>query len=114
MLGVRKSGGEVFDGVLGSLTALREKFLEPFDRIGADALRDVAEVSKGVDLKSLAGTDQAGQDDGGLPAVTAPEEKPFLPSDRDSPQGLHGTVVISLHVTSLARNQGLNGNGLGV
>jgi hypothetical protein len=87
---------------------------ETFGGMGADALEDVAKVGERVDMESLAGGDEAGQDGGGLPAFIAPEEEPVVPSDGDPSQASLGTVVIGLQVTSLARNQGLNRNGLGV
>ena len=82
--------------------------------MGADAPEDVAEASERVDLKSLARGGEADEDGGGSPAVIAPEEQPVLPSGGDSPRASLGTVIIGLQVTSPARNQGLNRNGLGV
>ncbi len=61
-------------GGLSGFPVIGEEFLEAFDRVGADALEDIAEVGEGVYLESFAGSDEAGEDRGGSPTVIAAEE----------------------------------------
>ncbi len=76
--------------------------MEPVNGMGADAFEDVAEVRNGIDLESFAGSDEAGDDGSGSPAVIASEEEPVLSSDGDSPQAAFGTVVVDLQVSVFA------------
>ena len=49
-------------GVLSRVPRVQQELFEPFGRMGADALEDVAEVGERGDLQSLAGGDEAGED----------------------------------------------------
>jgi hypothetical protein len=101
MLGGGGSGGEVFGWCFGH-PVVREEFLEPFGWVGADALEYIAEVGERVDLESLAGGDEAGQDGGGSPTVIAAEEQPVLPSESHCPQGALGAIGLDVKMSLLA------------
>lgn len=101
MLRCKGSGGEVLGGGLSGFPVVRQEFLEPFGWMGADAMEDVAKIGEGIDLESLAGGDEAGEDGGGLPSVIAAEEQPVLSSDGDSTQAAFGAVVVDLQVSVL-------------
>jgi hypothetical protein len=72
-------------GGVSGFSVVREESLEATDRMGADALEDVAEVGEGMDLKPFAGADEAGEDRGRSPGAIASEEEPVLASDGASP-----------------------------
>jgi hypothetical protein len=59
MLRYDGSGAEVLGGGLNGFPVVGEEFFEPFNRMRADAVEDVAEVGERVDLEPFAGLDEA-------------------------------------------------------
>jgi hypothetical protein len=58
--------------------------------MSAEALENVAQIGKRIDVELLAGGDEAGQHGRRPPAVVASEEEPVLASDRDPTQAALG------------------------
>ena len=67
-------------GVLSGFPVVGEEVVEAVNGMGADAVEDVAEVGNRVDLESLAGSDEAGEDGRISPSVSllknTPEPRP--------------------------------------
>ncbi len=89
-------------GVSSDFPVVGEEVVEAVDGMGADAVKDIAQVGERVDLESLTRGDEAGEDGGGSSAFIAAEEEPFLPPDGDSPEASLGAVVVNLHVCVFA------------
>ncbi len=73
-------------------------------------VEDVAGVGEQVDLESVAGGDEAGENGRRSPAVVAAEESRHggISSDGDSPQAALGSVLVNLQVSVLGvAHQGL-------
>jgi len=100
-VGSQGLGGEVLAGGLSGFPVVGEEVVEAVDRMGADAVEDVAKVGEGIDLESFGRGDEAGQDGSSSPSVIASEEQPVLPSDGNSPQASLGAVVVDLQVSVL-------------
>ena len=64
MLRCKESGGDFLSGVLIGFPVIGEEVVEAVDGVGADALKEVAKVGEGIDLESLAGGGEAGEDGG--------------------------------------------------
>lgn len=78
MLRCGGSGGEVSSGASGGFRVVGEEFFEPFHRMGADAVEDVAKIDERLDLESRRRRDEAGEDRGGSAAVIAAEDSQFF------------------------------------
>lgn len=78
------------------MPVVREEIVETAHGMGADAVEDVAEIGQGVDLESVAGGDEAGEDGGSSPPFLAAEEEPILSSNSDSPYELNLLVRLKV------------------
>jgi len=73
MCGLR--GGSV---LVSGLPLVREQFGQPALGVSADALKQIAQISEGVDSESLRSCDEAAEHGGGAPAVVATIKHPVF------------------------------------